>query len=116
MVTELKLPNNYILIEEEEMMYTEGKGMPTWAAGFAIDLTLAAFGFPSWLRANSILYRFGKWKLFDITYSVASRLGLPGWMARNAGNFIANYSYLSIGGAVAAGLDAADGNWNGWIL
>ena len=78
MVAELKLPNNYRLIEEEEMLYTEGgwdwdtafnnvKGLASrysyannairWALGgrSVYSLTLGAF-IASWGSVSSVVY------------------------------------------------------------
>ena len=123
---ELVLPNNYVVLEQEEMMYTDGGGVGKhwWNKrdhiAYAINIAAAA------VSGGMSVYQ---------TYAVKKLIANRGMMSRVVRSAITKYiggvsaaaisnalniaatvaEVFSLGGAIAYGLDKVDGKFYGYL-
>ena len=123
---ELVLPNNYVVLEQEEMMYTDGGGVGKhwWNKrdhiAYAINIAAAA------VSGGMSVYQ---------TYAVKKLISNRGMMSRVVRSAITKYiggvsaaaisnalniaatvaEVFSLGGAIAYGLDKVDGKFDGYL-
>lgn len=123
----LVMPMNYVELQEDEMMYLDGGGIPRWTLSFAIDALLLAT--PVGLSAAPLKF-LGKEAAASLVKRIAPQVaGIAGWALRQVLGGAINLSvgtmtnliirnatsFTSIGGMIAFIGDWADGNLNGWI-
>lgn len=123
---ELVLPNNYVALEQEEMMYLDGGGVGKhwWNKrdhiAYAINIAAAA------VSGGMSVYQ---------TYAVKKLIANRGMMSRVVRSAITKYiggvsaaaisnalniaatvaEVFSLGGAIAYGLDKVDGKFDGYL-
>ena len=123
---ELVLPNNYVAIDEEEMMYLDGGGVGcNWwnkrdNIAYAINIAAAA------VSGGMSVYQ---------TYAIKKLIANRGMMSRVVRSAITRYiggvsmatitnalniaatvaEVFSLGGAIAYGLDIVDGKFDGYL-
>ena len=110
---ELVLPNNYVEIEEEEMMYLDGGytiNMSRSTTAYLIDGALAVItcGFNLWMGYKSLIKYFGKNKMRTYIYKALTRVGIYTGMASSVATTAMTLLNFSVGGAVAYALDRFD--------
>lgn len=123
---ELVLPNNYVEIEEEEMMYLDGGWNGWWNSvttiAFTVDAVLACFGI--WSLKGSAAKRWINKNAYSAVGKVARYFG---WSYATTGKVtrtvlaLGSIAGLSVGFFVAKGIDGADGwfggtSWNGYCF
>ena len=123
---ELVLPNNYVALEQEEMMYLDGGGVGcNWwnkrdNIAYAINIAAAAV--------------YGGMSVYQ-TYAIKKLIANRGMMSRVVRSAITRYiggvsmatitnalniaatvaEVFSLGGAIAYGLDIVDGKFDGYL-
>lgn len=110
---ELILPNNYIEIEEEEMMYLDGGYSINWSRSTTsrvIDVAIAAItcGFSVWMGYRTLVNYFGKKTMKQYIVSAITRAGIYTGMASSIASFAMTLLDFSFGGAIAYALDRFD--------
>ena len=125
---ELVLPQNYVEIEQEEMMHLDGQGVPIWVATAGFDFALLAVPALAPLAGIKFLWKKAAQRLikkFAPTLARAIKkvatnvLGFSiSFSANRIANVIINWAsnFTSIGGVAAYALDYLDGDLNGWII
>ena len=121
----LKLPTNYVLVDDEEMEYLDGGNgwyNSTWFVAGAIDAVLYLVPFIAQCNSackagkslNKALALVGatKTKMIDATFTFLSKIGFK--VSRNVVTGIIGtiwtFAGLSIGGLIANGIDLVDCN------
>ncbi|HGQ1211331.1 TPA: argininosuccinate lyase [Streptococcus pneumoniae] len=109
---ELVLPNNYVALEQEEMMYLDGGGVGrNWwnsRGSFAtvLDVGLAIYS------GGATIY-----SAYAISSLIIKHVGsAAGHLVNTALNVALTVTGFSLGGAIAYGADWADGSLDGYIF
>lgn len=110
---ELVLPNNYVEIEEEEMMYLDGGyaiNMTRNTASYLVDGAIAVItcGFSLWMGYKTLVNYFGKKTMKTYITKSLTRIGIYTGMASTIASTAMQLLNFSVGGAVAYALDRFD--------
>lgn len=128
----LVMPSNYAVMDEEEMTYVEGGGVPRGAVAFGLDVLFMATPLGAAFAPFKFLGRAaGKALIKKYAGSIAGSLGKAlSWIGGAAGSFACNFTAgrilgiveklvscaTSLGGIISLCLDASDPQGlNGWI-
>lgn len=110
---EMILPNNYVEIEEEEMMYLDGGYSINWSrstTGRVLDVAIGAIscGFSLWVSYKYLVNFLGKNTMKTYITKSITRVGIYTGMASTVATFAMTLLNFSVGGAIAYALDRFD--------
>ncbi len=121
----LVMPSNFVAINNDEMEYVEGGAKSWWnSRGFvaaAIDIAIIVITTGKSLLTLSALKAFLKANKNKLLYQVRGKIvkmfgSAAGYLVGSALNIALTIGGSSIGGMIAAGIDYADGNFNGYCF
>ena len=112
----LVMPCNYAVINDNEMEYVEGGGIPNWTVNVAISAVFMAIGIGTGLKAlKALKSASGKYFAKKSVNELAKKLGIS-IGAIIVGNIVAFLvSVLDPVGWLINTLDRLDGSCDGWI-
>ncbi|VKV09132.1 Membrane protein [Streptococcus pneumoniae] len=124
---ELVLPNNYVALEQEEMMYLDGGGVDrNWwnsRGSFAtvLDVGLAIYSGGATIYSAYAIKKAISANRGAITRTLRSLIikhvgSAAGHLVNTALNVALTVTGFSLGGAIAYGADWADGSLDGYIF
>lgn len=124
---ELVLPNNYVALEQEEMMYTDGGGVGynwwnsrgTLATVFDVGLAIYTGGatlFSAVAIKNAIKANKGAMTRTLRSLIIKHVGSSASLLAGTAVDVALNIAGFSLGGALAYGADWADGRLDGYVF
>lgn len=119
---EMVMPSTYRALENDEMMYLEGGGIPRDWAGWAVDAALALTGLGGMAAGSksigALIAKVGKNQIANVIIQATGKLGfiINHSKALAAAGFLGTIAGFSVGSAIAHAIDWADGSYNGWIF
>ena len=115
---ELQMPSSYVLIDEEEMEYLDGGGVPNTAVKVAIYAVFAAVGIGTgWAASKALRGAGGKYLAKKSIKNLAGKLGIGMSMGSvvvsKLVDFLVNvFDPVSM---LTDKLDKLDGSRDGWV-